>query len=154
VVAESPHRLGLAPHAHEVEALTLDERDRDLAAEARVAREVDALLRALAEEALELVAAAGQGLRLGLRARRRGAGRAPRGVERAPAFVAEALAARVLGPAARQQTVVASGSAQAPQNLAVSRFSWPQLEQCNDVSAGSLARRVLRAESTHPREPR
>jgi hypothetical protein len=95
VVAEPPHRLGLAPHAHEVEAFALDERDRDLAAEPRVAREVHALLGAFAEQALELVAAARERPRLRARARCSG-GFAARLRERGPALVAEALPAQVL----------------------------------------------------------
>ena len=58
VIPEPSHGLGLAPHAHQVESVALDERDRDLAAQARVAGQVDALLRALAEQALEPVASA------------------------------------------------------------------------------------------------
>ena len=53
VVAEAAHRLRLAPHAHEavgVEAVGLDQREGDVAVELGVVREVDALLRALAEE--------------------------------------------------------------------------------------------------------
>ena len=64
VVAEAAHRLGLAPHAHAaglVEALGLDQREGDVAVEPLVAGQVDALLGALAEEALHLVAAGGEG---------------------------------------------------------------------------------------------
>jgi hypothetical protein len=63
MVAEAPHRLHLPLHAHAglgVEPLGLDERDRDIAIQPRVAREVDALLGALADEALDPVATAGE----------------------------------------------------------------------------------------------
>ena len=64
VVAEPPHRLRLAADARDavgVEAVRLDRRERDVAVELRVVREVDALAPALAEEALDVVAAAGEG---------------------------------------------------------------------------------------------
>src|SRR5207244_4335202 len=63
VVAQASHRLRLAAHAQEprlVEALRVEQRHRDLAIEQRVAREVDALLRAAAEEALDAVAPRGE----------------------------------------------------------------------------------------------
>ena len=64
VVAELRHRLGLALHARQagvVEALGLDHRDRDVAVELRVVREVDLLAAAFAEEASDGVAAVGEG---------------------------------------------------------------------------------------------
>ncbi len=63
MVAEPPHGLGLARHASAaglVEALGLDQGQRDLAVEPLVAGQVDALLGALAEQALHLVAAGGE----------------------------------------------------------------------------------------------
>ncbi len=66
VVAEPAHRLRLAPHAREprlVEALGLDQGEGHVAVELRVVGQVDALLAALAEEALDLVAAGGEGAR-------------------------------------------------------------------------------------------
>jgi len=107
VVAEAPHRLGFAPHAHEVETLGLDEGDRHLAIEPRVASEKDALLGALPQEARELVAALCERLgRLGGDARSkkrrhpRFASSRGRHRQRSAARVAEALAARVVAAAA------------------------------------------------------
>jgi hypothetical protein len=57
---EAPHSLGLAPDALPtdfVETLGLDERKGDVAVEQRVVGEIDLLLAALAEEALDLIAA-------------------------------------------------------------------------------------------------
>jgi len=75
VIAEAPHRLGLAAHADAaglVEALGLDQGQGDVAVEPLVAREVDALLGAFSEQALHLVAAGGKRARgAGLRRWRR-----------------------------------------------------------------------------------
>ena len=63
VVAEASHRLRFALDACEagvVQALGLDQRDRDVAVELRVVREVDLLAAALAEEALDGVSALGE----------------------------------------------------------------------------------------------
>ena len=67
VRAEAAHRLRLAHDALApdiVEAVRLDQREGDVAVEARVVREEDALLAALAEEPTHLVAAGGEGGRL------------------------------------------------------------------------------------------
>jgi len=64
VVAEAGHGLGLALHALEprlVQALGLDHGDGNVTVEASVMRQVDALAPALAEEALDPVAAGGEG---------------------------------------------------------------------------------------------
>ena len=76
VRAEAAHRLRLARDAlapHVVEAVGLDQRERDVAVEQLVVREEDALLPALAEEPAHVVAAGGE--RLGQRCGRRGCGR-------------------------------------------------------------------------------
>jgi hypothetical protein len=57
VVSQAPHRLGLASHPGQVEPLVLDEGDGHIPVESRVPRQVDTLLRALPEKALEAVAA-------------------------------------------------------------------------------------------------
>ena len=80
--------------AGRVEALGLDERERDLAVEVRVVREVDALLAALAEQPHELVATAGD------RARSDG-GSGCVGGEGGATVAAEPLAGRVGRAAAR-----------------------------------------------------
>ena len=76
VGAHAPHRLRLTHHAlapNLVEAFRLDQRKGDIAIEQLIVREVDPLLPALAEEALDVVAAASKrvgsrrgGLGLGL----------------------------------------------------------------------------------------
>jgi hypothetical protein len=61
---QAPHRLCFARDAltsRRVEALGLDQRERNIAIEARVVREVDALLAALAEEAPHDIATARKG---------------------------------------------------------------------------------------------
>src|SRR5262249_14939791 len=63
MVAEARHRLRLVANpgtAGIIETLRLDERDRDLAVEASVVRQVHAFLAALAEETAQDVAAVGQ----------------------------------------------------------------------------------------------
>ena len=67
VHAHAAHRLRLAHHtltANLIEALRLDQRERDVAVEQLVVREVDALLAALSEEALHPVAPAREGVGL------------------------------------------------------------------------------------------
>ena len=69
VGAETAHRLRLAGDAlaaYVVEALGLDQGERDVAVEQLVVGEVNALLAALAEEALHHVAATGKWGRFGL----------------------------------------------------------------------------------------
>jgi hypothetical protein len=98
---EPPHRLRLAQHAGAgacVEALGLDQGERDLALEEAVAGEVDTLLAALAEQAQQLVAAVGdlgggreRGCRLGRKI----------GGERGPALIAEASPLTILCSALR-----------------------------------------------------
>src|SRR5262249_62309924 len=94
MVAEPAHGPRLAPHARQpcrVEPIGLDERDRDVALEPRVVRDVDALLAALADEAAHVVAAAAERGGRGSRYRRRlAADRLRR--EGCPAAAAELLA--------------------------------------------------------------
>jgi len=64
MATEAAHRLGLARDALAggvVEAIGLDQGEGDVAVERRVVGEVDALLAALAQEALDDVAAGGEG---------------------------------------------------------------------------------------------
>src|SRR5262249_8257289 len=66
MITESPHGARLPLHAAApglVEPLGLDDRDGDVAFEAGIVGEVDALLGSLAEEPSHLVAAGGQGAR-------------------------------------------------------------------------------------------
>jgi len=68
VVGEARDRAGLEIDARQsgrVESVGTDERDRDVAVEARVAREIDALVRALAEEAAHAITAGGNRRRRG-----------------------------------------------------------------------------------------
>ena len=67
LVGEPPHRLRFThdPFAADfVESVGLDERERDVAVEQHVVGKEDALLAALTEEALDLIAATGEGLRV------------------------------------------------------------------------------------------
>ena len=68
VIAQAPHRLRLAPHAHEtagVETLRLDHCHCHIPVQLRVVRQIDAFAPALAEEALHGVAAIGERRRQG-----------------------------------------------------------------------------------------
>ena len=56
MIAKPSHGLGLAPHSCHVEPFALDERDRYVAVEPGVARQVNALLGTFTEEAHEFVA--------------------------------------------------------------------------------------------------
>ena len=129
VVSEAPHRLGLASHPGQVEPLVLDEGDGHIPVESRVPGQVDALLRALPEKALEAVAAAreriglGGGTSGGLGAELPLSGLASSGLphssqNRWPRGLSVSQVA--------QRTVVERGCPHAPQNLADSRFSWLQ----------------------------
>jgi hypothetical protein len=157
VVAELTHRLGLAPHTGEaglVEALGLDQRDRDLASQARVAGEEDALLGALAEEALDLVAPAGEARRR--RPRRRRCGGRPCGArlparagartgtgERGAAVAAEALAGLVAAAAGRAgegQRRAALGAEAAPDAVRVLAGGAARVRDRQTPSASGSAR--------------
>jgi hypothetical protein len=64
VIAELPHGLGLSLHAGQacfIEAVSLDHSDCYVAVQLRVVRQVDLLAAALAQEALDGVAAIGEG---------------------------------------------------------------------------------------------
>ena len=97
VVAEPHHRIDLEPQAAQVEALGLYGRDGDLAPEFGIASQIDALVGAFAEEALEAVASLADHVarreRFGSRGLDRGSG------DGKSAGVAEARSGDQIGPA-------------------------------------------------------
>jgi hypothetical protein len=128
VIAQAAHRLRLAPDAGQtvrVEPFGLHHRDRDVGLEARVAREIDPLAGALAEEALHAVAPAAE------RGRERDRGRSRRARRRDRAAGADAGAAAGSGAGAPSPPTAWPQAMQKRASLGRSRPQWRQRSACD-----------------------